>query len=169
MGCCFSRFAPSPDRVEDMVYGIVDRNYENYLNKYKLGMRENDPEPYVCEEVLDKTSKSGKKTLTFGKSTDEEVERAAKDAALGEAARSDVQDAVWEQLEPEVTDAVGKAGLRWQLRYQAIRFARKQSDFAVEKSWERVRDKMADKRKGKGEEQPVEEPSETHATDADNA
>ena len=152
-----------------MAYGIVDRNYKNYLNKYKLGMRENDPEPYVCEEVLDKTTKSGKKTLTFGKSTDEEVEHAAKDAALGEASKREVQDAVWDQLGPEVRDAVYNAGLRWHLRYQAIRFARKQSDLAVEDSWNNLRDKLADKRKGKGEEQPVEEPSETHATDADNA
>jgi hypothetical protein len=153
--CCNIGIGPSPEELVDTIESIVDENYNKFLTQYKLGMKEKAPEPYVCEEVLDKAEKCGKRTLTEGVSSEEEVKKAAMEAAFAEEGKNEVKDQVWETIEPEMKDKANYCvGF---LQAGALKMARRQSDSLVDNIWDKLRDRLADKM--------VQDHSETHAAD----
>jgi hypothetical protein len=70
MGQCASVPAPALPMLEglaEVVDGLVKEvfgNYFTFVRKYTTGMKEKAGGPFVCEEVLDPATKSGKSRST---------------------------------------------------------------------------------------------------------
>uniref|UniRef100_A0A7R9ZIS5 Uncharacterized protein n=1 Tax=Pseudictyota dubia TaxID=2749911 RepID=A0A7R9ZIS5_9STRA len=150
--------SPSAERIEEIVrekIPFIAKEYAlNFLPKYKAGVEESAPEPYVCEEVL---TKAGKLKLTKGVDDELAVKKAALAASANESVREEIREEVWEEVEPDVQEKADKISMK-EAREAALAVAREASDACVDKAIDEIIDEMG-KKLERGEEIYVEEES----------
>jgi hypothetical protein len=126
---------PMPNNLQEVVDELlveepVFDNYDTFVEKYTMGMKEKAGEPFECDEVLDPATESGKRILIEGISTEAEVQDAAFCASTGEAAKGFFCEKVWEELEEDATEL-------------AVKKSHQVMDYIVGKKFDAIRDELA--------------------------
>jgi len=178
MSLCVPEVAPSYEEVYDIVFNAILIGYHNHRKDYSKGMENQYPKPFVCEEVIDKDFKGGKRLLTKGVDNEERVKNSALLAATTEGVCEKVKIEVWQQFEPTVQEKAEAISVS-QLKTAAIKAAEEATGELTAKAFEKARDVLATmiangqdlpqpKAKKPKKEKAKADASETEAVDADH-